>query len=593
MVAALDRVGFQVNAGERVAVVGESGSGKSVTAYALLGLLDPAARVTGGRIEYQGQDLLTAGARRRRQVRGREIAMIFQSPRAALLPIRTVGQQIGDVLRRHHGLGRKQARERTLELLARVRITDPARRHDAYPFQLSGGMCQRVLIALALACEPQFLIADEPTTGLDVTTQAAVVDLLRELSEERRMALLFITHDLPLATTACDRVLVMHAGQVVEDAPTAALISRPRHPYTARLLAAVPAGAPELRAPCSTAGTLPDPPLLQVTNLVKRFSAGRPASFLHAVDDVSFSLRRGESVGLVGESGCGKSTLVRLISRLLDASAGRVLFGAGDGGGTQQDLGAVPARRFAAHPDRARIQQVFQDPGEALDPRATACQAIGEPLRRLRGQRGQALRAAVDRLAAEVALPADLLGRFPHQLSGGQRARVGIARALALAPDLLILDEPTAALDVSVQAVILQLLSELRQRLRMTYLFVTHDLSLVRLLCDRVMVMYLGQIVEEGPVAEVFARPAHPYTRALLAAIPRWGDQPQAASFRLPGESGSPIDPPPNACRLLGRCPLSEARCGQQAPRLAPTLSHPAHRVSCHVARAGAAPLAA
>ena len=258
VVKVLDRVGFQVKAGERVAVVGESGSGKSVTALALLGLLEPSARVTDGRIIYDGRELLSASARHRRQVRGRQIAMIFQSPRAALLPIRTVGKQIGDVLIRHHRLDRRQARQRTLELLARVRITDPERRCDAYPFQLSGGMCQRVLIALALACEPAFLIADEPTTGLDVTTQAAIVDLLGELATERGMALLFITHDLPLATTASDRVVVMHAGQVVEDAPTAALLVRPLHPYTARLLAAVPAGAPALSALRPIPGSLPD-----------------------------------------------------------------------------------------------------------------------------------------------------------------------------------------------------------------------------------------------------------------------------------------------------------------------------------------------
>ena len=323
----------------------------------------------------------------------------------------------------------------------------------------------------------------------------------------------------------------------------------------------------------------PGPSLLQVTGLTKRFPAGRRGSFLHAVDDVTFSLHRGESVGLVGESGCGKSTLVRLISRLLDASDGRILFGP-EG---ERDLGALPARRFAAHPDRARIQQVFQDPGEALDPRATAAEAIGEPLRRLRGQRGAALAEAVARLASEVVFPAELLGRYPHQLSGGQRARVGIARALALAPELLILDEPTASLDVSVQAVILQLLGELRARLGMTYLFVTHDLSLVSLLCDRVLVMYLGRIVEEGSVAEVFARPAHPYTRALLAAVPRWGADPAAARFRLQGEPGSPIDPRPDACRLLGRCPLAEIRCGREAPALRATRSDSTHRAACHL----------
>jgi oligopeptide/dipeptide ABC transporter ATP-binding protein len=321
--------------------------------------------------------------------------------------------------------------------------------------------------------------------------------------------------------------------------------------------------------------------LLRAEHLSKHYPAGRRGSFLHAVDDISFTLDRGESVGLVGESGCGKSTLVRLVSRLLDPSGGRIHFGT-DGG---RELTAIPAARFARHPDRARIQQVFQDPGEALDPRATAAAAIGEPLRRLCGIRGHELAARVQKLASEVALPKELLGRYPHQLSGGQRARVGIARALALSPDLLILDEPTASLDVSVQAVILQLLAELRKRLAMSYLFVTHDLSLVRLLCDRVLVMYLGRIIEEGPVEAVFARPAHPYTRALLGAVPRWGVEARHQRFRLEGEPGSPIDPRPDACRLLGRCPLAELRCGQETPALRPDPRHPAagHRAACHL----------
>jgi oligopeptide/dipeptide ABC transporter ATP-binding protein len=317
-------------------------------------------------------------------------------------------------------------------------------------------------------------------------------------------------------------------------------------------------------------------PLVEATGLVKRFALPRQGSYLHAVDGVSFTIGRGEAVGLVGESGCGKSTLVRLLTRLLDADGGRFLFAG-------RDLAAVPARRFAKDADRARIQQVFQDPGEALDPRDTALAAIAEPLRRLGGLTGDALIARVGALADEVAFPRALLGRYPHQLSGGQKARVGIARALALGPDLVVLDEPTASLDVSVQAVVLHLLARLRAERAVTYLFVSHDLSLVRLLCDRVLVMYLGRLVEAGPVAEIFARPAHPYTRALLAAVPTWRAAPADPRLRLAGEPQSPIDPRPDACRLVGRCPLAQERCAREAPALRSVDgAGGAHHAACH-----------
>jgi oligopeptide/dipeptide ABC transporter ATP-binding protein len=323
-------------------------------------------------------------------------------------------------------------------------------------------------------------------------------------------------------------------------------------------------------------------PLVQATHLHKRFAAARRGSYLHAVDDVSFSIARGESVGLVGESGCGKSTLVRLLTRILDPDEGRILFAG-------RDLTEVPARAFARHPDRARIQQVFQDAGEALDPRDVALHSIAEPLRRLGGLRGAELSERVGELADDVALPRELLGRYPHQLSGGQKARVGLARALALRPELLVLDEPTASLDVSVQAVILQLLAALRERHRVTYLFVTHDLSLVRLLCDRVLVMYLGQVVESGPVERVFRRPGHPYTRALLGAVPTWRAVGAGTRIRLVGEPQSPIDPRRDACRLVGRCPLAEERCGLEAPaavrlRDADVDAGGDHRAACHFA---------
>ena len=316
-------------------------------------------------------------------------------------------------------------------------------------------------------------------------------------------------------------------------------------------------------------------PLVQVAHLIKRFPLPRRGSYLHAVDDVSFNIERGESVGLVGESGCGKSTLVRMLTRLADPDAGRITF---DGG----IITEIPARTFAKSPDRARIQQVFQDAGEALDPRNPAAAAIAEPLRRLTRLNPAEIKARVATLADEVALPRELLTRYPHQLSGGQKARVGIARALALAPELLVLDEPTASLDVSVQAVILQLLASLRAKRKVTYLFVTHDLSLLRLLCDRVLVMYLGQIVEAGPVSEVFARPAHPYTRALLAAAPTWRGRAEGPRLRLIGEPQSPIDPAPNACRLNGRCPLAKELCGTKAPAWERVGTSLEHRAACH-----------
>ncbi len=350
----------------------------------------------------------------------------------------------------------------------------------------------------------------------------------------------------------------------------------------------VATGSPNVLGPGEAGGGLgaamtPSLPLVQVAHLIKRFPLARRGSFLHAVDDVSFSIYRGQSIGLVGESGCGKSTLVRILTRLIDPDAGRITF---DG----RVITEMPARTFARSGDRARIQQVFQDAGEALDPRATAFAAIAEPLSRLTKLDRRAIEERVRTLADEVAFPRELLTRYPHQLSGGQKARVGVARALAVGPELLVLDEPTASLDVSVQAVILQLLDSLRAKRNVTYLFVTHDLSLLRLLCDRVMVMYLGQIVEAGPVADVFARPAHPYTRALLAAAPTWKSAARGQPLRLIGEPQSPIDPKPEACRLTGRCPLAQPLCHEKAPLFERAFGNDDHRAACHFIPATATP---
>ena len=525
-VRAVREVSFGVGRGRIVGVVGESGSGKSVSSYAVMRILDRAGRVVAGEVRFSGIDLLGLPERTMAELRGREIAMVFQNPRAALNPIRRVGQQIADVLVRHVQATRADAPGRAVDLLRLVRIHDPARRARAYPFELSGGMCQRVGIALALACSPRLLIADEPTTGLDVTTQKAVMDLLIELARARGMTKVLITHDLGLAAAYCDELVVMRSGEVVERGAAAAVFAAPQHAYTERLIRATPrrgAGLADLLptgdapspTPPSPIPPSPIPPslappegaLLAVRGLAVRFRGG-----VSAVDGVGFELHAGESVGLVGESGCGKSTTSAAIMRLLDPSAGQILLNG-------RDLAAIPARRFATDPDRAALQLVFQDATDSLNPRHPAARAIMDPLLRLGGLRRGAARAEAERLADQVGLPRALLDRFPHQLSGGQKARVGIARAIALRPRLLILDEPTAALDVSVQAVVLNLLAELRARLGMAYLFVSHDLHVVRLMCERVLVMQAGRIVEAGATGQVMEAPRHPCTQSLLAAL--------------------------------------------------------------------------
>ncbi|MBC9208327.1 ABC transporter ATP-binding protein [Roseomonas aerophila] len=521
-VEALRGISFAVPAGGVLGIVGESGSGKSVASLAVMGLLDRAGSVTGGRIRFDGQDITHAGGAELRRLRGAALSMIFQNPRAALNPIRGIGRQIADVLRAHRPLTRAQARDKAVALLEAVRIRDAARRADAFPHELSGGMCQRVMIAMAMACEPRLIIADEPTTGLDVTTQKAVMDLLAGLTRERGMAMVLITHDLGLAAQYCDEVTVMEQGRVVESAPPGRLFGAPREAYTRRLVAACPtpsstiAGltpdAPPLPA-APVPATLPPgtPLLLEVQGLKKRFPDGTLA-----VDDVSFTMRPGESLGLVGESGSGKSTISRMVTRLIDASEGEIIF-------EGESIGAIPARDFHRAPQRSQVQIVFQDAGESLNPRFSAFDSIADPLRRLAGLRDSAsLRRAVEDAADGVGLPRALLDRYPHQLSGGQRARVGIARAISVQPRLLVLDEPTAALDVSVQAVVLQLLEKLRREKGLAYLFVSHDLNVVRMLCDRLIVLRQGRIVEEGDSARVFRSPAAEYTAQLIAAIPHF-----------------------------------------------------------------------
>ncbi|WP_439364878.1 dipeptide ABC transporter ATP-binding protein [Bradyrhizobium sp. DASA03005] len=550
IVKAVQHVNISVAKGETLAIVGESGSGKSVTSYAVMRILDRAGKIAEGSVMFSGIDVKAATEDQMRDLRGREISMIFQNPRAALNPIRKVGDQIEDVLRTHvqqaqvadHG-------EKAIEALEQVKIARPRERYHAYPFELSGGMCQRVVIALALACNPQLLIADEPTTGLDVTTQKAVMDLIVELTKRRAMSTILITHDLGLAAAYCDRVVVMEKGRVVETATAADIFANPQHPYTKKLMRATPRLGvslrdllPEEEGATSSASVVAAPDqhashsegkgdqlLLRIEKLVKEYPRQGATATLgklfgrkppvepdvfRAVDGISFAIGHGESVGLVGESGCGKSTTSMMVMRLLDQTSGLIQF---DG----EDIGGIQPAAFARLPQRSRIQMVFQDPTDSLNPRFTAARAIADPIMQLGDIRGRdALRARCEELATMVGLPHNLLDRFPHQLSGGQKARVGIARAIALHPKLVILDEPTAALDVSVQAVVLNLLQDLKARLGMSYLFVSHDLNVVRLLCDRVIVMRTGRIVEEGSSEQVLGDPKDDYTKELLTAIP-------------------------------------------------------------------------
>ena len=548
IVKAVQHVNIAVGKGETLGIVGESGSGKSVTSYAVMRILDRAGRIAEGSVMFSGVDVKGATEGQMRDLRGREMSMIFQSPRLALNPIRKIGHQIEDVLLQHVQVDRSQVTDRAITALEQVKIARPRERYHAYPFELSGGMCQRVVIALALACNPQLLIADEPTTGLDVTTQKAVMDLIVELTKRRGMSTILITHDLGLAAAYCDRVVVMEKGRVVETAPSANIFSNPEHAYTKKLMRATPRLGVSLRDllpeeeaaalasnPASATAALPagedsgKKPLLLIEKLVKEYPrqgatatlsklfarkpAAEPEQF-RAVDGISFSVGHGESVGLVGESGCGKSTTSMMVMRLLDQTSGRIMF---DG----DEIGGIMPSAFARLPLRKSIQMVFQDPTDSLNPRFTAVRAIADPIMQLGDIKGRdALRARCEELAGLVGLPVNLLDRFPHQLSGGQKARVGIARAIALHPKLVILDEPTAALDVSVQAVVLNLLQDLKQSMGMSYLFVSHDLNVVRLLCDRVIVMRTGRIVEQGPSERVLGDPQDAYTKELLTAIP-------------------------------------------------------------------------
>lgn len=515
---AVENASYCLEDGEILCLVGESGSGKSMTANALLGLLPKHMTPTSGRVLFRGRDLLKLSEAELTHERGRSIAMIFQEPLSALNPLMRIGDQIAEVLE-VHGEGNRSARERRVsELLDFVGLPDPAALRDAFPFRLSGGQRQRVMIAMALALEPAILVADEPTTALDVTTQAQILDLIRRIQRAKGMGVLFITHDFGVVADIADRVAVMEKGRVVEQGRAAEVLDRPRHPYTRRLIAAVPH-----RKKSGAGERPPGPTLLEVRNLSKTYRSGgglftRPR-VVRALDDVSLELHRGETLGIVGESGSGKSTLGRCILKLLSADAGAIDF-------EGRDILPLSPRQF--RPMRRRLQMVFQDPFASLNPRQTVGRILTDGPR-ANGISAKASDARARQLLELVGLDPSAINRYPGEFSGGQRQRIGIARALALEPSVLVADESVSALDVSVQAQVLELLKELQSRLEIGIIFITHDLRVAAQICNRIAVMQNGRIVECGPPIQVFEAPAHPYTRQLVDAIPGLNWSPQAA----------------------------------------------------------------
>ncbi|MFZ3174596.1 MAG: ABC transporter ATP-binding protein [Thiobacillus sp.] len=631
-VRVVDGVSFRVAAGETYALLGESGCGKSITALSLMRLLPDGGRVISGSVQLGETDVLALPERDMRRVRGGQMAMIFQEPMLALNPVIKVGEQIGEALALHQNLAGQAARDAARGLLDAVGVPDAVRRLDTYPFELSGGLRQRVMIAMALAGRPQLLIADEPTTALDVTIQAQVLDVLRRHKAEQRMGMLLITHDLGVVAENADRVGVMYAGELVEEGVRNAFFASPQHPYSRMLfealprpgdggrLVTIPSQVPPLDGPmrgcrfaprcpfavarcraespgwqviddqrvrCHLAGTLPArserelaahsvkqaaPPLLQVDGLkvhfpIRRGLIQRTVGHVRAVDGVSLDIRAGRTLALVGESGCGKTTVGKALLRLIEPTAGRIVLG-----GETITAKNVPFLRRQA-------QMVFQDPFSSLNPRMRVADILLEGMDALGVGEAADRRDAVVQLLRQVGLPDDAGGRYPHAFSGGQRQRIAIARALAVSPRLVICDEPTSALDVSVQAQILNLLKDLQDSLGLAYLFITHNLAVVDYLAHEVAVMYLGRIVEHGAAADVLRAPRHPYTQALVSAVPHIEAQTGPGIIRLAGDQPSPLNPP-DGCHFNPRCPHAMEVCRQTYPEQ--TELGGGHWVRCH-----------
>ena len=609
-VKAVDGVSWHIDKGETLAVVGESGSGKSVTAMSLMRLTDYAGgKIMSGTVNFRRKnenviDLASSPQDVMRDIRGNDISMIFQEPMTSLNPVFTVGMQIAEAIVLHQGKTEQEALEMSLEMLKLVRIPEPEKQLTQYPHQLSGGMRQRVMIAMALSCRPSLLIADEPTTALDVTIQAQILDLIKMLQRDIGMSVMFITHDMGVVAEVADRVVVMLRGEKVEEGPALEVFHNPQHPYTKALLSAVPKlgsmtgrvmpakfanvdvsraegdevkesqGGPELLDVKDTVRR-DAPPILEVKGLTTRFDIrkgifGSATGRIHAVEGVDFSLQPGETLALVGESGCGKSTTGRSIIRLTQPTRGSVIF-------EGQELTGLSGKDM--RPYRRQMQMIFQDPFASLNPRMNLLDLVGEPLL-VNGVANRKERSdRVADLLHLVGLRPEYMRRFPHAFSGGQRQRIVIARALALNPRLVVADEPVSALDVSVQAQVLNLLLDLQEQLKLTYLFVAHDLSVVRHISDRVAVMYVGRIVEMSPTDELFLAPKHPYTAALLSAVPVADPRIRSKMQPLEGDVPSPSNPP-NGCHFHPRCPFATDLCRQKAPDLEEV--QPNHFVACH-----------
>ena len=649
VVRALSGVDLHVNPGETLGIVGESGSGKTMTALSLMGLLPQGGKVSSGSIILDGQDLTQLPLKEKRKLRGTKVGMIFQDPLTSLNPTMKIGLQVCEPLRVHEGLSKREALERAVEILKRVGMPRPEVVINNYPHQLSGGMRQRVMIAMALVCKPRILIADEPTTALDVTTQMQILDLIDELRDEYKMGVILITHDLGVVAGHTDRVAVMYAGRIVETAPTKTLFTEPKHRYTSSLMAALPEralaagtklfsipGAPpsltnlpkgcrfaarclwatdECRASypelggddihtfscfhpvqegdespavlqakldsgkaedaVDSAPQISHEVLLDVKEASREYeSAGsgffkRDKGVVSAVDRVSISVKKGETYGLVGESGCGKSTVGRLIAGLERPSGGAIEL---DG----RDLATLKGRdAVRIHRD---VQMMFQDSYAAMDPRMRIDQILAEPMSIQKTGNARQIAERIMEILEQVGLTEEILDRYPHEFSGGQLQRIGFARSLTLAPDLIVADEPVSALDVSVQAQVLNLMKDLQQELGLSYLFISHDLAVVQYMADRIGVMYLGRIVEEGPAREVVKNPKHPYTKALIDSIPVPDPEftHDESAIKLTGEPPSAVNPP-KGCRFRPRCPFAGEECKVQ-----PMLTDETHRVACH-----------